>query len=185
MSWFSSKVTVSIIDDANGTILASAKIANDDLPDTFGIDTTLHIGNDNWSVVHADPLNKIEFKKSGKLTLRLRKITMVNPKELSFSQVDIIDQFDDNAKLGPDVWIETKPLNAKIENPETAGLPSINATSEDVYKIAFKMSMLRESFPIPNDGVYCPICHLANVDIGKLHAPCPKCGRELLKFGWT
>jgi hypothetical protein len=35
----------------------------DDLPESFEIDTTLHLGDSNWSVVHAEPQTKAEFTK--------------------------------------------------------------------------------------------------------------------------
>ena len=73
MSWFSRKVTVTFIDDATGAAFASSKMPPDNLPESFEIDTTLHLGDDDWSVVHAEPHKKAEFTKSGKLTLRLRK----------------------------------------------------------------------------------------------------------------
>jgi hypothetical protein len=103
---------------------------------------------------------------------------------MSFSQVDITERFDDDQRLRPDDWIPTSPLNATIDDPEAMGLPPKRAVDEEVYRIASHLSELRESIPIPNDGVYCPVCHIANVDLRKLRMPCPKCGRELLKFGW-
>lgn len=103
---------------------------------------------------------------------------------ISYSQVDITEAFGDNERLGPDEWISTVPLNATTKNPESMGLPPSGASADEVYRVASKLSALRELVPIPNDGVYCPVCHIANVDLGRLHKPCPKCGRELLKFGW-
>jgi hypothetical protein len=185
MSWFNRKVMVTLIDDATGAVFASSNMPPDDLPESFEIDTALHLGGDNWSVVHAEPLTKADFTKSGKVTLRLRRIETMDPKSISFSQLDITERFDDNEGLGGDDWITTTPLNATIEDPESAGLPSPDADSEEVYRVASTLSELRESIPISNDGVYCPICHIANVDLGKLRTPCPECGRELLKFGWT
>lgn len=184
MSWFNRKVIVTLIDDASGQVLASSKVPSDDLPESFEIDTTLHLGDDNWSVLHAEPHTKAEFAKSGKLTLRLRRVERMDPKAISFSQLDITERFGDNQSLGVDDWITTAPLSASIEDPESAGLPSLDADSGEVYRIASTLSELRESMPIPNDGVYCPICHIANVDLGKLRTPCPQCGRGLLKFGW-
>ena len=64
------------------------------------------------------------------------------------------------------------------------GLPPVGACDDAVYRVAERLSRIRESVPIPNDGVYCPICHIANVTPARLRTPCPKCGRELLKFGW-
>ena len=103
---------------------------------------------------------------------------------LSYSQLDITEGFGDDARLGPDEWISTIPLNASTPDPEAVGLPAVGSTDEAVYEVASTLSEIRESVAIPTDGVYCPVCHLANVDAGKLRHPCPRCGRPLLTFGW-
>jgi hypothetical protein len=100
-------------------------------------------------------------------------------------QVDITERFDDDLGLGPDDWIATTPINRLDNDPESVGLPSLAADAEEVYRIAAAMSAIRESLPLGRDGVYCPVCHIANIDRGKLRTPCPKCGRGLLQFGWT
>lgn len=103
---------------------------------------------------------------------------------ISFSQVDTTEQFGDNHRLAPDEWIGTIPLNTITQDPESMGLPAVGTTADEVFQIETNLSRLRESIPIPDDGVYCPVCHIANMDIDKLRTPCPQCGRELLKFGW-
>jgi hypothetical protein len=103
---------------------------------------------------------------------------------LTFSQVDYTERFDDDSNLKPEDWITTIPLSSGIKNPESMGLPPVKASADEIYKIASNLSRMRESIPNLNDGVYCAVCHLANVDIAKLRTPCPKCGRELLQFGW-
>ena len=185
MGWFSRDVLVTFIDDATGAAFATTKMPPDDLPESFEIETTLHLGEADWSVVHAEPRTRGEYTKSGALTLRLLKIEKIGAEAISFSQLDITERFDDNQGLGKDEWISTMPLSLTIADPKSAGLPSPDADSDEVYRVASKLSALRESIPIPDDGVYCPICHIANVDLGRLRTPCPKCGRELLKFGWT
>ncbi len=110
--------------------------------------------------------------------------TEAKPETISFSQLDMTERFDDNARLAPEEWIATTPLNSIVPDPESMGLPPAGAGADAVFQIASNLSRLRESIPIPNDGVYCAICHIANIDIAKLRTPCPKCGRELLKFGW-
>jgi hypothetical protein len=102
--------------------------------------------------------------------------------EISFSQLDITERFDDNLHLKPDDWLPTIPLNKSV--PTGKGLPAVDASADEVYKAAARLSQLRESLLVPNDGVYCPVCHIANTQLAKLHTPCPKCGRALLKFGW-
>ena len=185
MSWFSRNVLVTFIDDATGEKFAESEMPPANLPDSFAEETTLHIGDDDWSVVHAEPMSKTEFTKSRTLTLRLRKVELVDPEALSFSQFDITDRFDDNSNLGAEEWISTTPLNTSVPNPEASGLPSLDANDGEVYQAASVLSELRESIPIPDDGVYCPVCHIANTDLGKLRSPCPQCRRPLLKFGWT
>jgi hypothetical protein len=185
MGWFNRKIALTLIDDATGEAFATSEMPPENLPESFEIETTMHIGDADWSVVHAEPRTRMEYKKLGSLTLRLCKIEKISTDDILYSQVDITDQFDDNLRLSKDEWITTMPLNARGPNLEAFGLPSPDADSDTIYLIASKMSSLRESIPIPGDGVYCPICHIANIDLEKLRTPCPKCGRELLKFGWT
>jgi hypothetical protein len=105
---------------------------------------------------------------------------------IRYMQVDITERFDDDLGLEPDDWIETTTLNRDDPDPESVGLPPLGADDEEVYRIAAAMSVIRQRVPPQyRDGVYCPICHIANIDRGKVRTPCPKCGRELLQFGWT
>ena len=114
-----------------------------------------------------------------------KKTANILPTEkISYSQLDITENFDDNLKLKLDEQIKTIPLNLNNPAPESVGLPSKNADAETIYKIAFSLSKMRESVNIPEDGVYCAVCHIANTNIAKLHTPCPQCKRDLLKFGW-
>jgi hypothetical protein len=109
---------------------------------------------------------------------------MMSPTEISFSQLDITEGFGDDARLGAEDWIATVPLNHAIADPAASGLPAVDAGEDEVYAIASTMSLVRESVGVENDGVYCPVCHIANVQSAKLRTPCPQCGRELLSFGW-
>jgi hypothetical protein len=106
----------------------------------------------------------------------------MDPREIYYSQCDITEAFGDNLRLGPEEWIATVQLNKSV--PDGKGLPPVDASADEVYSVAAKMSQIRESIAVPNDGVYCPVCHIANTQSAKLHQPCPKCGRALLKFGW-
>jgi len=112
------------------------------------------------------------------------KTQMMPPGQISYSQLDITESLGDIERLKPEEWIPTSPLNKLSANGQASGLPPADASAGEIYAVAQRMSQIRESIPIPNDGVYCPICHIANVQLAKLHTPCPKCGRPLLKFGW-
>ena len=106
------------------------------------------------------------------------------PKEILYSQLDITENFDDHLRLGPNDWIETIPLNLRLDDPESQGLPPTEATGDEIYEVANHLSKFREQIPIASDGVYCPVCHIANVDLNRLRTSCNQCGRGLLKFGW-
>lgn len=116
--------------------------------------------------------------------LRKKEAQTIDPSKLRYSQLDITETFGDNLRLKPDEWIATIPLNAKAPDPTSMELPALNADPETVYAIAVSMSKIREQIAGLNDGVYCPVCHIANINPKRLHTPCPKCSRQLLKFGW-
>jgi hypothetical protein len=155
------------------------------LPETFAVETMLHIGEVNWSVLRAEPSLRAEAAEHGRLNLHLKKVVQMAPQDITYSQVDITETFDDHLRLSPWEWVETVPLNLMIDRPESQKLPSKTASPEEIYQIAQKLSAIRETFPIETDDVYCPVCHIANTDLGRLKTPCPRCSRELLKFGWT
>jgi hypothetical protein len=46
--------------------------------------------------------------------------------QISFSQLDITERFDDNARLGAEDWISTVPLNTRTRDAQAMGLPSLN-----------------------------------------------------------
>jgi hypothetical protein len=119
------------------------------------------------------------FNRKDKSSTRL-----IEPQKIGYTQADITERFGDNLSLGPDDWIETVALNSRTEDPVSVGLAPVDASDDEVYEAASRLSVIREKFNIPEDGVYCPVCHIANVTLGLLHQPCPKCGRQLLKFGW-
>jgi len=104
--------------------------------------------------------------------------------EMILTQVDSTENFNDNENLDAGEWIKTTPLNELMDDPESMGLPVLGSSEDEVYRIASDLSSIRESFSIPEDGVYCPVCNVANADLQKLRTPCPTCGRELLTFGW-
>jgi hypothetical protein len=114
-----------------------------------------------------------------------QKSAALSSQSMGFSQLDSTERFDDSERLGPEDWIETFALNSRIENPTTMGLPALGTGEDETYRVAAYLSGARDYINIPGDGVYCPICHIANTSLSRLRTPCPKCSRPLLRFGWT
>ena len=82
MAWFSEKVHVTFIDEATGRIIKVADMAPDDLPESFQVDTTLHLGDIDWSVVRAIPVTRAESSQSKKLKLYVRKVEKIDRKSV-------------------------------------------------------------------------------------------------------
>jgi len=80
-------IEVQFFESNNTTPFATSNFPVDQLPDTFEIDTTLNLGEDEWRVLGADPLRKSEFRKTGKLRIFLAKFEQleVDPEQLLFS----------------------------------------------------------------------------------------------------
>jgi hypothetical protein len=113
------------------------------------------------------------------------KVEYLDPRELNFTQVDLTERFGDNLSLSKEDWIETFPINGMGPGVNLSGLPTVDAGDDDIHRIASKLSEIREGFQLQTDGVYCPVCHIANIDYDNLRTPCPKCSRPLLAFDWN
>jgi hypothetical protein len=92
MGWFSRKVAVTLIDDATGAPFAKTEMPPADLPESFEAETTLHLCEADWSVIHAEPRTRTGYTKSGKLVLRLRRIEQINSSDILFSLPSICDR---------------------------------------------------------------------------------------------
>ena len=91
MAWFTSKVSVKFVDDASGEIFATTEIPPNDLPESFELDTTLHLSDADWTVVDAQPRTRAEYAKSKTLVLRIRRVELVDPSTILFSLPSICD----------------------------------------------------------------------------------------------
>ena len=178
-------VKIQFFEDSESEPFASTEMPFEQIPEVFEIGSTMSISDDEWSIICVEPPLRSEIIATGALDLRLSKVVMINPAETSYSQADITEKVDDNIGLSIDDWIETLPLNSGLEDPVKQGLPPKGASRDEVFRIASGLSSLRETISDKDDGVYCPLCHIANIDLGRLRSPCPRCSSPLLQFGWS
>lgn len=87
-------IQVNFIENDHSQPFASVDMPVGQLPETFEINTTLHIADDEWLVVGAIPSKKSEFQKSGKLDITLTKpeVTSIDPSKMLFSLPTINDE---------------------------------------------------------------------------------------------
>lgn len=77
-------VAVSFFEKGKHAPFAGSQVPVDQLPNDFRISTTVTIEGNEWHVVRAVPETKDEFVQTGRLSLVLEKIVMMNPKDLLF-----------------------------------------------------------------------------------------------------
>jgi hypothetical protein len=101
-------IHVEFIDDSTGKVFGAYDAPPDTLPEDFSIGTQLHIGEDEWRVVKAEPLTRAEYLQSGKLRLTLAKVMMMPVKDILYSLPTIYDSIpavdDKTSRVGKQVF---------------------------------------------------------------------------------
>jgi hypothetical protein len=130
---------VTLIDDATGAGFTTTEMPPAKLPETFEIATTMHLGDADWSVVHAEPRTKPEFTKSGSLTLRLRRIEKADPSEILFGLPSICDRLaavgncalaGDECILHEDDWRQFELVSRQFATESDAEIEAIRRIHE-------------------------------------------------------
>ncbi|MHB8877651.1 MAG: hypothetical protein ACYC8T_28500 [Myxococcaceae bacterium] len=121
----SSLVEVTFVDAGTGEEFLRLKFPARQLPDSFGAQTTMHLGKDDWLVVEASPPTALEFVASGALKLRMRKLEQVDPSKLLFSLPTVADEIPQPVeapsapepllRLPEDDWLQLELLPREAE----------------------------------------------------------------------
>ena len=159
------KIKVEFINNLNNEIIGVSEMTADQLPETFEVDTTMHLGDDNWSVDEAIPAKATDFIKSKHLILKMSKIELMNPNDLLFTLPTISNEIastvpkplfnDFEHQILEDDWRQNEFLNKSSIN-------LINHEIEEIKKIwkkdkkenisfnAFKNCHVRRTIGNPN-----------------------------------
>ncbi len=159
MGWFSKKVEVTFIDDADNRIIGKSEMSPEALPESFGVETRLHIGDSEWMVAQADPPTRIEYAKCKRLMLRLRRIEMMDPKNILFSLPSICDSIPplgdipltgDELVLAEDDWRQVEFVSEVFEREIASGLEAIRSIREnEAVGIGWRKTALRKAPETP------------------------------------
>lgn len=132
-------VTVTLIDETTGTVFATSEVPAADLPESFDTETTLHLGDADWSVVHAEPVTRLEYTRTGTLTLRLRRIEKIDPRDILFSLPSICDRLPavgtdplagDECQLAEDDWRQFEFVSRQFAAESAAEIAAIRRIHE-------------------------------------------------------
>jgi hypothetical protein len=133
-------ISVTFIDDSSSATIATLDLPIASLPETFELETTLHLGDDDWAVVGAQPPTKLEFIGSGKLVLRLSKVEKVSLSDLLYSLPSICDRLPDVANTSPggndlmlaeDDWRQFELVSRALAGDADAEIAAIRAIHEN------------------------------------------------------
>lgn len=78
-------ITVTFVNQIDQSIIGRSEVSVEQLPETFAINTVIHLGEEEWQILKADPCDKADFIKTQELTLMLLRIESINPADISFS----------------------------------------------------------------------------------------------------
>ncbi|VAW49550.1 hypothetical protein MNBD_GAMMA03-925 [hydrothermal vent metagenome] len=156
-------IEVKIFEGESKTPFATSNMPITQLPDTFEIDTTMHLGGDEWIILDAKPIEKVAFRKSGKLSLYLtkKKIYQMDPNDLLYSlptindslaNVEHADSLENVAVFLEDNWRQFEFLEAKFKSyigEEFADIDNIYSNHKE--NIGFNQLHVRKRIPDPFD----------------------------------
>jgi len=159
------EIDVEFFEPQAGRPFATTKSPIDQLPDTFEIRTTLHIGDDEWRIVSADPPSKGDFRKTGRLKLVLVKVRTewIAPRDVLYGLPTISN---DIAGLEPasslenalvvheDDWRQSEVISSRFTSLMEGEFRAIRLIYEhERAGVGFKNLHIRSAIPEPLAGV--------------------------------
>lgn len=162
-------IHVAFIDAETGRVFGEVDAPIERLPESFQIATTMHLGNDDWTVERAEPATRAEFIASGQLRLTLRKVVYMDPNSIMFSLPTIENALppghegdDDGAfHLRPDEWRQVELVAPKFEAEAAVELADIRVVHEERDGPGFARLHVRERIPAPLESVTIQASELA------------------------
>jgi len=105
--FFSRKVEVTLVDAATGEVLGRTKMPPGELPETFLVETTMRILDEQWAVLRAEPPTRAEFARSKRLVLTLARVPQrtLDPRDILFSLPTLNDRLPDEAGRADDTEV--------------------------------------------------------------------------------
>ena len=177
-------IHVQLVNAATQTVMGEADLPVEQLPETFAVATTLHLGGTDWRVESATPVTREEYVKTGQLVLVLRKIEMVDPKTILFSLPTIentmppLDAAGEAAcALHEDDWRQHELVSARFEPEIAAELADIRKIRDDRTGPGWKTIHVRSRIPEPLGG--------RTIALADLAAALGDPAREALALGGT
>lgn len=117
-------VRVTFVDGETGRELGRSELAAEALPETFEVETTLHLGDADWVVERAEPPTAARFLATGALTLTLRRVESVRPDGILYSLPTLCEGLPplsgpagdgDVFEIHEDDWRQVELISAELD----------------------------------------------------------------------
>ena len=154
-------VKVKFYDQSTETPFLVSKVPIEQLPDTFEIDTTMYMGEDEWLIQQAEPAEKAKFRESGKLDLYVLKSALchIDPDEALYSlptichdiaMVENADSMENVVVFREDDWRQFEFLSTSHEANIKEEFDSIRNTYDKHREgVGFTKLHLRDKIKAP------------------------------------
>jgi hypothetical protein len=163
-----SLVRVTFIDAGDGEVIAESDVPVDELPDSFAEPTTIHLGDNEWRVERAEPVDRAGFGASKRLTLTLQRVMTIDPGLLRYSlptiedRLPVLMQADTTGafELREDDWRQREFVSKRFSSEVDAELADIEAIIASGDGFGFENIHIRSRINDPLAGVDLPVATL-------------------------
>ena len=153
-------VHVVLIDAASGQTIGEVDLPAENLPETFAVRTTLHLGGDDWTVEHAEPVTRADAAAACRLRLVVRKVMYVDPRTILYSLPTLENAMPpmqagdgDALQLHEDDWRQVELVAARFEPEIAVELAAIREVHGERERAGFRRLHVRERIPDPLAGI--------------------------------
>ena len=151
------------MDAASGRSIGEVDLPSDNLPESFATTTTLHLGDSDWNVEHAEPVRRADAVAAGWLRLVVRQVQIkhVDPRTILFSLPTLENALPpmqdgdgcDALRIHEDDWRQVELVAARFEPEIAAEFAAIREVHAEREGIGYRRLHVRERIPEPLAGV--------------------------------
>ena len=154
-------VQVEFVNRSDNSILGTSNVPVDQLPESFRVTTSLDLMGRKWSVDSAEPSDKVDFVKTGKLRVVLAELlTMPSSTEIFYSLPTISDDCGVSAgdvlpndhlfQIHEDDWRQIEFLSDSNSEAMVQEIKDVQAICDNQRKgVGFEQVHIRKRVPAP------------------------------------